>query len=74
MDARRAQGSCQSASDFDLSESVPDFDPPGTCSNAAEAYGPPSKWEFRPPHPIEAGTVITEMDLESGPSRAIARQ
>lgn len=64
MNPNKAQGSRQFASDFDLSE---------TCRNPTEHYGLPSKWDFRPPHPIEAGTVITEMELERGPSEAVGQ-
>jgi hypothetical protein len=51
------------ASDFDPSGGASDFDPSGVSPNGTEQYGPPSKWEFRPPHPIDRGAVITEMVL-----------
>jgi hypothetical protein len=53
------------ASDFDPSGGASDFDPCGPSTNATEQYGGLSKWDFRPPHPIEPGTVITEMELDS---------
>src|SRR5436309_4449589 len=79
--ANRTQGSRRSASDFDPSGGASDFDPSGGASDfdpsgasteATEQYGGLSKWDFRPPHPIEPGTVITEMELGPSPSASRA--
>ena len=51
-------------SDFDPSGDTSDFDPSGASTKATEQYAGLSKWDFRPPHPIERGAVITEMVLE----------
>ena len=48
-----------------------DSDLPGASTDFVDEYGPPSKWEFRPPHPMGDAT-ITEMALDGTHERAKA--
>jgi hypothetical protein len=37
----------------------------GMPAAAEDRYGLPSKWDFRPPHPVGHGIDIVEMPLEA---------
>ncbi len=32
--------------------------PPTQAGTDAQDYGPPSRWDFRPPHPVGHGEIV----------------
>lgn len=35
-----------------------ELSPPPPSGTGEEDYGPPSRWDFRPPHPVGRGDIV----------------